>query len=206
MPPSASWPRRPGGPASSQSLVPPTAAQRRRHGCHVHPLASYRLTRAKIPLQNNHPRRRQALSQPGRRPDPLIIREGMREIDADARIARLLIERPMPSTARTLNHCSTTTSRKRPDPAGRHRTRTRSTPDRMPAGQGLFVLVVAGVGFEVAVGTALAGGPPHRSQRAGLPHWAPTSGAWRRSAPPGMGAGCGSGVATGWRCGPSWPR
>ncbi len=28
-----------------------------------------------------------------------------------------------------------------------------------------------------AVGTALAGGPPHRSQRAGLPHWAPTSGA-----------------------------
>ncbi len=29
----------------------------------------------------------------------------------------------------------------------------------------------------VAVGTALAGGPPHRSQRAGLPHWAPASGA-----------------------------
>jgi transketolase len=28
----------------------------------------------------------------------------------------------------------------------------------------------------VAVGTALTGGPPHRSQRAGLPHWAPTSG------------------------------
>ncbi len=28
-----------------------------------------------------------------------------------------------------------------------------------------------------AVGTALAGGPPHRSQRAGLPHWAPASGA-----------------------------
>ena len=28
----------------------------------------------------------------------------------------------------------------------------------------------------VAVGTALAGGPPHRSQRAGLPHWAPASG------------------------------
>ena len=27
-----------------------------------------------------------------------------------------------------------------------------------------------------AVGTALAGGPPHRSQRAGLPHWAPASG------------------------------
>src|SRR4051812_12848328 len=28
----------------------------------------------------------------------------------------------------------------------------------------------------MAVGTALAGGPPHRSQRAGLPHWAPASG------------------------------
>jgi hypothetical protein len=28
----------------------------------------------------------------------------------------------------------------------------------------------------VAVGTALAGGPPHRSQRAELPHWAPASG------------------------------
>ena len=27
-----------------------------------------------------------------------------------------------------------------------------------------------------AVGTALAGGPPHRSQRAELPHWAPASG------------------------------
>src|SRR6266536_4867850 len=28
----------------------------------------------------------------------------------------------------------------------------------------------------IAVGTALAGGPPHRSQRAELPHWAPVSG------------------------------
>src|SRR6266566_7765342 len=41
---------------------------------------------------------------------------------------------------------------------------------------------------EVAVGTAIAGGPPRRSQRAGLPHWAPTLGAWRRSAPPGRDA------------------
>src|SRR5664279_2420006 len=32
----------------------------------------------------------------------------------------------------------------------------------------------------IAVGTALAGGPPHRSQRAELPHWAPTSGSTRR--------------------------
>jgi DNA replication protein DnaC len=29
---------------------------------------------------------------------------------------------------------------------------------------------------KIAVGTALADGPPHRSQRAGLPHWAPASG------------------------------
>jgi hypothetical protein len=28
----------------------------------------------------------------------------------------------------------------------------------------------------VAVGTAIARRPPHRSQRAALPHWAPTSG------------------------------
>ncbi len=28
----------------------------------------------------------------------------------------------------------------------------------------------------VAVGTALPGGPPHRSQRAELPHWAPALG------------------------------
>ena len=34
---------------------------------------------------------------------------------------------------------------------------------------------------QVAVGTALSGRPPHRSQRAELPHWAPASGAnaWR---------------------------
>jgi hypothetical protein len=47
-----------------------------------------------------------------------------------------------------LNHCSTTNSRNRPDPAGHHRTQTRSTPDRIRAGQGSFVQVVAGVGFE----------------------------------------------------------
>ena len=40
----------------------------------------------------------------------------------------------------------------------------------------------------VAVGTALAGGPPRRSQRAGLPHWAPTMGGWRRSAARGTDA------------------
>ena len=30
--------------------------------------------------------------------------------------------------------------------------------------------------LNIAVGTALTGGPPHRSQRAGLPHWAPALG------------------------------
>ena len=34
----------------------------------------------------------------------------------------------------------------------------------------------------VAVGTVLADGPPHRSQRAGFPHWAPVMGTWRRTA------------------------
>jgi hypothetical protein len=34
----------------------------------------------------------------------------------------------------------------------------------------------------VAVGTVLTDGPPRRSQRAGLPHWAPVMGAWRRTA------------------------
>jgi hypothetical protein len=39
----------------------------------------------------------------------------------------------------------------------------------------------------VAVGTALSGRPPHRSQRAGLPHWAPASGQTRRRC---SGYGC----------------
>ncbi len=48
------------------------------------------------------------------------------------------------------------------------------------------VLVEAGHTV-VAVGTALAGGPPRRSQRAELPHWAPTSGAGGKAlAGPGM--------------------
>jgi hypothetical protein len=32
------------------------------------------------------------------------------------------------------------------------------------------------VGFTIAVGTAVAGGPPRRSQRALLAHWAPPLG------------------------------
>ena len=35
-------------------------------------------------------------------------------------------------------------------------------------------------GEEGAAGTGLAAGPPHRSQRAALPHWAPTSGGGER--------------------------
>jgi hypothetical protein len=35
---------------------------------------------------------------------------------------------------------------------------------------------VRGPMVQIAVGTALAGGPPRRSQRAGLPHWAPALG------------------------------
>ena len=58
----------------------------------------------------------------------------------------------------------------------------------------------------VAVGTALAGGPPHRSQRAGLPHWAPTLGEWRRSGPPGRDASRGGEVAIESGCGSSVPR
>ena len=58
----------------------------------------------------------------------------------------LATKRRLPASR--LNHCSTTTSRKRPDLAGHHRTQTRSTPDSISAGQGSFVQVVAGVGFE----------------------------------------------------------
>ena len=35
--------------------------------------------------------------------------------------------------------------------------------------------VPGGRAIVIAVGTALTSGPPHRSQRAGLPHWAPAS-------------------------------
>ena len=40
----------------------------------------------------------------------------------------------------------------------------------------------------VAVGTAIAGGPPRRSQRAELPHWAPVMSTWRRTACQAMDA------------------
>ena len=38
------------------------------------------------------------------------------------------------------------------------------------------------VAVGVAVGTTLSDGPPHRSQRAELPHWAPSLSVWRQSA------------------------
>ena len=41
--------------------------------------------------------------------------------------------------------------------------------------------LVENVPVSVAVGTALSGGPPHRSGRAELPHPALTSGVWHRS-------------------------
>ena len=44
------------------------------------------------------------------------------------------------------------------------------------AAVGLPVTKPARQAVTVAVGTALSGGPPHRSQRAELPHWAPRSG------------------------------
>src|ERR1700730_12954197 len=65
-------------------------------------------------------------------------------------------------------------------------------PGLPPPGHGL-------VGARIAVGTALTGGPPHRSQRAELPHWAPASGDERRIEYRGRGAAR-AGVATiGWR-------
>jgi len=39
-----------------------------------------------------------------------------------------------------------------------------------------FTALIAGSGGDVAVGTAIADRPPHRSQRALLTHWAPPSG------------------------------
>jgi len=38
--------------------------------------------------------------------------------------------------------------RQLPETAGSYRELTRRTPDRITAGQGLFALIVAGVGFE----------------------------------------------------------
>ena len=40
----------------------------------------------------------------------------------------------------------------------------------------------------MSAAAVLAGGPPRRSQRAELPHWAPTMGGWRQSAARGTDA------------------
>ena len=48
--------------------------------------------------------------------------------------------------------------------------------DCLSLGDGLGLAVAERLELPVAVGTALTGGPPHRSQRAELPHWAPASG------------------------------
>jgi len=47
---------------------------------------------------------------------------------SDAIYARLVADAARRQTMIKLNHSSTTNSRKRPDPAGHRRTRTRSTP------------------------------------------------------------------------------
>src|SRR5664279_5353946 len=55
----------------------------------------------------------------------------------------------------------------------------------------------------IAVGTALTGGPPHGSQRAELPHWAPALGANAESARGERDALHGQAGAIGWPDGPS---
>src|SRR3954447_1724548 len=62
-----------------------------------------------------------------------------------------------------------------------------------------------GFRVSVAVGTALAGGPPRRSVRAELPHTALTSGVWRRSVRSDRGAGPWDGVASDRRAGGNDP-
>ena len=59
---------------------------------------------------------------------------------------------------------------------------------------------------KVAVGTALADGPPRRSQRAELPHWAPTVSTWQRTAVPGTDAWSWAGVSSVRPGGASVPR
>jgi hypothetical protein len=90
---------------------------------------------------SGHGRRGQRSRRHWRQPDiPAIIEE---------HIGCALKHQPEPPAGITaLNYYSTTSSRKAPVSAVRHQTRTRSAPDRIIAGQGLFLLVVAGVGFE----------------------------------------------------------
>ncbi len=73
-------------------------------------------------------------------------------------------------------------------PSGAHLTSVKASESRNAVADGAIEIdMVADLGAsvrtcnqaradEVAVGTALTGGPPHRSQRAELPHWAPASG------------------------------
>ena len=101
-------------------------------------------------------------------------------------------------------------------PSVRASTRERPTnsspgicPSFYPRGVPSTSSITAAASASVAVGTPLrpsvSGRPPHRSQRAGLPHWAPNLGRWRRSEPPDKGASRGPGGAIGQRCGPSAP-
>ena len=63
------------------------------------------------------------------------------------------------------------------------RTRSSTLDAPVPALCPEHVVLAAFPSRCVAVGTALAGGPPHRSQRAELPHWAPASGQTRTRTP-----------------------
>jgi hypothetical protein len=58
----------------------------------------------------------------------------------------------------------------------------------------------------VAVGTAIADRPPHRSVRALLTHTAPTSDIWRQSERRGMDAPAGDGAASGYTVDRSGPQ
>ena len=60
-----------------------------------------------------------------------------------------------------------------PRPPANTPTPAHQTPPRLRLGG---VVLGRTHSYAVAVGTALSGGPPHRSQRAELPHWAPALG------------------------------
>ena len=65
---------------------------------------------------------------------------------------------------------------------GVRRLSRKSDKTNSPEKQGNQILGATSDAGGIAVGTALAGGPPRRSQRAGLPHWAPAMSIWRRTA------------------------
>jgi len=92
----------------------------------------------------------------------------------------------------------------RPDECLRRRSRASTTrPDRNTAGYPVATPKSRSSSSWGRGRDRPCGRPPHRSQRAGLPHWAPTLGEWRRSAPRGRDASRGRVAATGSRSGAS---